>query len=99
MVTMPFTGGCMSSGFRFTAKVAMACSQASSVSMERSSRVTEGYISLLQASFAAASTCFEQGQHPRTTLRATMRSAPSSGMLTETLRKPSFSPRFIASTL
>ena len=45
-----------------------------------------------------ASTCFEQGQHPRTTLRATMRSAPSSGMLTETLRKPSFSPRFIAST-
>ena len=45
-----------------------------------------------------ASTCFEQGQLPRTTLRATMRSAPSSGMLTETLRKPSFSPRFIAST-
>jgi len=42
MVTMPFTGGCISRGFRFRPKLAMAPSQAASVRSDRASRSREG---------------------------------------------------------
>ena len=56
MVTFPFTGGCISRGFKFRANILIAPSQAVSVRLLRVSRSMEGKISRSYASSAAART-------------------------------------------
>ena len=99
MVTLSFTGGCISSCFKLVEKTLIAEVDALSLSSERISLSIEGNIRREYASSAAAFTVAVAGEPSLIWFLAIINIALSLSKSIETFKKSSFSPRFMAKIL